>query len=52
MSTIYIGNSSLTTSNGFPLAPGAGISLNIDNLSLLYAMSESGRSNDLAYIGS
>jgi len=34
--TVYVGNSGVTTSNGFPLAAGAGIQLAIDNLSKVY----------------
>lgn len=51
LSSIYLGNSSMTVANSFPLSPGAGISLNIDNLNLLYLMSQSGYSNNLSYIG-
>lgn len=51
-SSIYLGNSSMTVASSFPLSPGAGISLNIDNLNLLYLMSQSGHSNNLSYIGS
>lgn len=50
--SVYIGDSEMTTTDSFPLSPGAGISLNIDNFNLLYAMSDSGKSNNLSYIGS
>lgn len=45
--TIYVGNSGVTTSNGFPLAAGAGMTLAVDNLSKIYFVG----SGSIRYIG-
>lgn len=45
--TIYIGNSGVTTSNGFPLAAGAGIELAVNNLNKIYFVG----SGSVRYIG-
>lgn len=52
LSDIYLGPSSMTVGNSFPLSPGVSINLHVDNLNLLYVMSESGYSNNISYIGS
>ena len=51
LSPVYLGGSAMTVANSFPVYPGDNITLHIDNLNLLYAMSESGKSNDFSYIG-
>lgn len=45
--TLYVGNSGVTTSNGFPLLAGAAIELAIDNLSKIYFLG----SGSVRYIG-
>lgn len=45
--TIYIGNSGVTTSNGFPLAAGAGLEVPVDNLNKIYIVG----SGSVRYIG-
>jgi hypothetical protein len=50
--TIYIGSSgSVTTGNGYPLAPGETLSLEIDDIQKVYAISGTA-AQTLAYIGS
>jgi hypothetical protein len=44
---IYVGNSGVTTSNGFPLAAGAGLDLAINNLDKIYIVG----SGTVQYIG-
>jgi len=38
---IFIGDSSVSTTNGFKLTPGSGIIINPQNLNLIYAVSDS-----------
>jgi len=51
LSSVHIGVSGLTVANSVPLAPNVGISLSIDNSLLLWAISPSGFSNSISYIG-
>jgi hypothetical protein len=48
--TVYIGDSTVSTSNGFPLAAGDGTCFSIPNLNLLYAVAGSAGSR-LAWYG-
>lgn len=50
-SPLYLGGSTMTVANSFPLYPSEKITLHVDNLNLVYAMSESGKSNNFSYIG-
>lgn len=45
--TIYVGNSGVTSSNGFPLAAGAAIDLPVDNVNKIYTIG----SGTIAWIG-
>ena len=51
LSPVYIGASGLSVANSLQLNVNAGISLSIDNASLLWAISPSGYNNSICYIG-
>ena len=51
LSPVYLGGSGLTTVTGSQLLQGMGITLSVDNTKYLYAISPSGYTNVLTYIG-
>ena len=51
LSIVYIGASGLTVANSFPLVTNAGISLSLDQASILWCISPSGYNNSISYIG-
>lgn len=48
---VYIGPSGMNWLTGFQLAPGTGITLEIDNLNICWGVCEAGYTGDIRYIG-
>jgi hypothetical protein len=49
---VYIGNSGLTSGNGYSLAPGASVGLVVSNTNSIYVLNGSGGSSTVSFIGS